>query len=127
MGSQLLLGEHSEVSDPLVASLKGDGPYGSKQLVIWQLLRRCCPDLGQSLLSTRSSEGSTIESAGSEHRRSEVVMSEGTVVSMFSFHSRMDGVVQGLGSPDHPRGSALGPLPNHISVVRGDCLLQLHH
>lgn len=44
-----------------------------------------------------------------------------------SFHSKMDGVVQGLGSPDHPRGSGLGPLPNHISVVRGDCLLQLHH
>jgi hypothetical protein len=39
----------------------------------------------------------------------------------------MDGLLQGLGSSSDPRGSGLGSLPNHVSVVRGDLLLQLHH
>jgi hypothetical protein len=39
----------------------------------------------------------------------------------------MDGLLQDLGSSSDPRGSGLGSLPNHVSVVRGDLLLQLHH
>lgn len=68
VGSQVLLSKSSEVSDPLEPVCR-EMVLLPLQLVIWKLLWRCCPGLGQNLLSTWSSTGSTIESVDSESCR----------------------------------------------------------